>query len=269
LARDPPRDDNHVVVDARGDERPGDHERVQGAGAKGLHVASGRVPAAGLLGDRLPEVASSALIAVADGLLPAADRVLDVLGGEAGRLQHVLEGEGTRRLAGEVLEKDGGREAFVEVVRAKHDAGAIAVRVDGERAVGDLAAVELEELELVGRRHAAVELPLVDEDPEGAFALCRARMRPPRPLDLPELLRAEVPDEHLVGRVGERILEAAQLGRDLVGGTLTGWLRPVADEIRRVGEDKRAGVDGGAHEFRRCCTCPLILCGSHARVMRR
>src|SRR6185295_8886623 len=107
-------------------------ERVHRARAEGLHVAPGRVAATSLLGDGLAEVAAAALVAVADGFLATADRVLHFLGGETRRFEQVLEREGPGRLAGEVFEEDRGREALVELVRPEHDARSVAVSVDGE-----------------------------------------------------------------------------------------------------------------------------------------
>ena len=123
LGQRPAGDDDDARVDARGDERAGDDERVHRPAAEGLHVAPGGVAAAGLLGDRLGEVAAAALVAVADRLLPAPDHVGDVLRGEPGRPEQVLQGEGAGRLAGEVLQEHRGGEALVELVRARHGAG--------------------------------------------------------------------------------------------------------------------------------------------------
>src|SRR4029453_7610480 len=107
----PARNDDDARVDARRNEGAGDDERVNGPAAEGLHVAPGGVDAARLLRDRLGQVAPAALVAVADRLLPAPDHVWNVRRGEPGRLQQVLQGEGARRLAREVLQEDGGRQA--------------------------------------------------------------------------------------------------------------------------------------------------------------
>src|SRR5215207_3207510 len=91
-------DDRDVLIDACGNERGGDDEGVDRAGAEGLDVAAGSVPAARLLGDRLPEVAASTLVAVADGFLPTPDGVLKLVGAEAAPVQKVFEGQGPRGL---------------------------------------------------------------------------------------------------------------------------------------------------------------------------
>ena len=121
--------------------------------AECLDVGAGGVDAAGLLGDRLAEVAAPALVAVAHRLLAAADRVGEVLGREAGVAQEVLERKRAGRLAGEVLEEHAGGEALVELVRPVHDPGTAAVSVERKRAVRGFAPVEMEELELVGGLH--------------------------------------------------------------------------------------------------------------------
>ncbi len=76
--------------------------------AESLDVGARGVDAAGLLGDRLAEVAAPALVAVAHRLLTAADRVGEILGREAGVAQEVLECKRAGRLAGEVLEEHAG-----------------------------------------------------------------------------------------------------------------------------------------------------------------
>src|SRR5262245_3241313 len=217
------------------------------ARAERLHVGARRVRAAGLLGDCLAEVAASALVTVAHGLLAAADRVGELLGRKAGVGKEVLEGKSAGRLAGEVLEKNACGEALVELVRAVHDAGAAPVSVEGQRTVSGLAPVEVQQLELIGRGHARVELLLPDEDAEWAFRFRLSEVSPPRALDLPERLGREVPDEDLVRWVAERIVERAKRGLDLVRGVLASRLRSVADQVRRVGENQAAAVDGGGH----------------------
>jgi hypothetical protein len=120
-----------VLVDARGDQRRGDDQRVDRAGAEGLHVGSRGVRAPGLLRDRLAQIPAAALVAVADGLLPAADRIGELLGREARAGEQVLQRERAGRLAGEVLEEDRGGEAFVQLVRSVHDACPAAVAKRG------------------------------------------------------------------------------------------------------------------------------------------
>ena len=249
MASEPTGDDDHARVDTGGDQRPGDDERVHRPAAEGLHVAPGGVHAAGLLGDRLGEVAAAALVAVADGLLPAADHVGDVLRGEPGRPEQVLQGEGAARLAREVLQEHGGGEALVQLVRPAHGAGRLPVLVDREPAVRRGAPVELEEPEAVGLLHAPVQLGLVDDDAERAFPARFDGVAPPRAGKLPELLGPEVADQRLVRRVAERVVVGAETPGEggeepvRVRGQLARRLRAVPDEVGRVGEDERAGVD--------------------------
>src|SRR4030095_13416523 len=90
--------------------------------------------------------------------------------------------------------------------------GAAAVSVERERAVGSLASVEVEELELVGGLHLRVERVLVDEDAEAAFRLPLGSALPAGAVDLPERPRRQVADENLMRRVAERDLEGAERG---------------------------------------------------------
>ena len=89
LAQRAAGDHRHPVVDARRDERAGDHERVDRRGAERLDVAPARLGDARRLGDRLAEVASAALVPIADRLLAGADHVLDGRGVDAGRRQEM------------------------------------------------------------------------------------------------------------------------------------------------------------------------------------
>ena len=121
-----------------------------------------------------------------------------------------------------------------------------------ERAVLGRAAVEAEELELVGLGHSPVELVLVDDHAVGPLGLRLCGVAPARAFDVPELLRPEVADERLVRRVGESVVERPE-GRGEpveqsvpVGSELAGRLRAVANEVGRVREDERAGMDSGA-----------------------
>ena len=254
LGERPARDDGDVVVHPGRDERGGEDERVHRAGAERLHVGSRRVSAARLLGDRLAEVAAAALVAVSDRLLAAAERVRELVRGEAGRAEQVLERERPGRFARQVLEQNGCTERLVLVVRRPDRAGETAVNMEREPTRGRLLAVEPHEAELVARREALVQLRLGHDQPVRAFAPRVGRVLPTRAWDVPERLRPHVPDERLAGRVGKRLLERPQRrgerpeqGR--VCGKLAGGLRAVPDEIRSVGEHERAPVDGGAgHE---------------------
>ena len=161
--------------------------------------------------------------------------------------QEVLERKRAGRLAGEVLEEHAGGEALVELVRPVHDPGSAAVSVERKGAVRSLTSVQVKQLELVGRRHPGVELLLVDEDAVRAFRFRLHGVFPPGALDLPERLGGEVPHEHLVRRIAERVLEGAEGGLDLIGGVLARRLRAVADEVGRVREDEAAAVDRCAH----------------------
>src|ERR671918_3165811 len=111
-----------MLVHAERTERRRHDERMDRPRAKRLHVAPGSVRTARLLRDRFAEVAAAALVTVADGLLPAADDVGDILGRKPRARQQLLERERAGRLAREVLEEDRGRQALVEVVRGEHRA---------------------------------------------------------------------------------------------------------------------------------------------------
>jgi hypothetical protein len=236
--------------------------------AERLHVGSRGVRAPGLLRDRLAQIPAAALVAVADGLLPAADRIGELLGREARAGEQVLQRERAGRLAGEVLEEDRGGEAFVQLVRSVHDAGSAAVAKEGQRAVGGLPPVEVQELKLVGCLHLRVQRVLVYEDAVGAFRPALHGVAPPRPFDLPEGVRSEVAGEDLVRRIGERVLEAAKRGLDLVGSALARGLRPVADEVGRVRQHEGAAVDRRCHRSPTLAAHPAHSAG-HARVFRR
>ena len=252
LGERPTGHDDDARVDAGGDERPGEDERVHRPAAEGLDVASGGVRAARLLGDGLGEVAPTALVAVADRLLAAADHVRDVVRRNPGRFEQALEGEGTARLARQVLQEHRGGEALVQRVRPAHRARRLPVLVDREPAVRSGAPVELEEPEAVGLLHSPVKVGLVDDDAEGALATRLDRAAPPRAGNIPELLWPEVADQRLVRRVAERVVvgsEAPGEGGEQpvrVRRELARRLGAVPDEIGRVGEDERARVDRGA-----------------------
>jgi hypothetical protein len=225
---------------------------VHRTGAKGLDVAAGRVRAAGLLGDCLAEVPTTPLVAVPDRLLAAADRVLDGGGIEAARSEEALEGQRAGRLAGEVLEEHARGEALVEVVRGEHRTGEALAGEERQRAVLRCPPVEAEELELVCLLHAPVELGLVDYHPVRAFGPRLDRVAPAGALDLPEPPGVEVADERLVGRVREDVLEGAKGAGEpteepvAVRRKLARRLRPVPNEVGRMGEDERAGMNGRA-----------------------
>jgi hypothetical protein len=223
-----------MLVDAGADEGGRDDERVDGTGAEGLHVGAGGVHTAGLLGHGFAEVAAAALIPVAHCFLPTADGIGEVFGREAGTAEEMLQRERACRLAREVLEEHPGGETLVEVVRPVHDPGAASVAIERERSVGSLAAVQVEELKLVGGLHPGIEGVLVDEDPEGALCGRLDRALPPGALDFPKGVRPEVPDEDLMRRVAERVVEGSERRLDLVGGILARGLRAVADEVGRV-----------------------------------
>ena len=152
-----------VAEDSRRDERCGNDDRVDRPRAERLDVCAGRIRAPGLLRDCLPEVSAAPLVAIADGLLTAAERIVDLFGREAGLAQEVLEGQSPGRLAGEILEEHAGREALVELVGAKHRAGEPAAQRERQSAVSRLLAVQPKELERVRFGHASVELLLVDD----------------------------------------------------------------------------------------------------------
>ena len=153
--------------------------------------------------------------------------------------------------------------------RAEHDACPVAVPIEGQRSVGRVAVVELQELELVGSLHAAVEIVLVDEDAERAFAFRIGCVLPPGTLDLPESVGLKVAEENLVGRVADSLLEVPEPRRDLVGGVLPRGFRAVTDEVGGMREDEGAAVDGGTHEIAYGPTKDSAHSARHTRVFRR
>src|SRR5204863_8100065 len=72
-------DDDDVPIDAALHERAGEHEGVDRRAAECLHVVAGGLRAAGHLGHRLRDAAAATLGTVADGLLAAAEYVLDLV----------------------------------------------------------------------------------------------------------------------------------------------------------------------------------------------
>src|SRR4029453_8339652 len=135
-----------------------------------------------LLGNRLREVAPSALVAIAHRLLAAADRVLELVPREPRLGEQGFERERPGRLAGEVLEENRCGQALVLVMSARHRAEEGGTVVDRQAGVR---AVEPEELERVGPGHASVELSLWDQRPEGPVGPRLDRVPPPPPRAAP------------------------------------------------------------------------------------
>ena len=99
----------HPAEDARGHEAGRHHQGGDGCGAEVLHVGARCLPEPGRLGHRLGHVAAAALVAVADGLLAAAEDVLDRVRVDArGRRGDASSARQAVALRGQVLQHHGG-----------------------------------------------------------------------------------------------------------------------------------------------------------------
>ena len=149
--------------------------------------------------------ATAALVAVADRLLPAPDRVLD---GAPGRALDPVEEQPQRvdaaRLAAEVLEQHGApsatRRRRAPRQTRPHDAIAL-VEPDWHRHPRRVGAAASRDRTGRARRAARRYSPCGDELAEAALPpLRRSSPTPPGTRNAPELLRPQVADEYLVRR---------------------------------------------------------------------
>ncbi len=241
-------DDHDALVRARLDERAGADQRVHRCRAEGLHVGPARLGEPARLGDRLRERASAALVAIPDGLLPAADRVLDLVLLDACGVEKESKGMHTACLTTQVLQEDARLQRLVVRMRRGERADDFAAVVEGKLA-GRLVRLRTEpdELELVELRQQLVVLPLGHELAEAPVTCAGPTVSsPPRAGPVPELLGPQIADEGLVRRIRERVLvgpqRADELGQPLA---LARRLRAVANEVGHVLEHERSGEEPG------------------------
>ena len=189
---------------------------MHGRGAERLHVDRARPREPASFGDGLRCVPSPSLVPVADGLLAATDGMGDRVGVDTGAREEVTERLHAARLDREVLQQHPRRERLVMLVIAgerTHHLGA-AVQRKLPR-LGFL--LQAHQVELIDLGEQVVEgflIQQVAEAPRGRGV--PDGVTPPLPRAIPQVLRREVAEEDLVGRIGHGSFERAERGGELV-----------------------------------------------------
>ena len=209
-------DHRHPAEDAGGDQARRHHQGRDRSGAEVLHVGARRPGQPGRLGHRLGHVAAAALVAVADGLLAAAEHELDRRRVDAVAVEEVDQRQRGRRLAAQVLEDDGGGEGVVVVVAVRTAAD---VRPRPSPAGGPMARAP-------GSAATASASPRcwsipVEVDPLGQRMAGQARPRRRRAAAGASVTRSKAID-------GGQQPEKLGFGHDLAGGAEAEVGRPVA-----------------------------------------
>jgi hypothetical protein len=205
-----------TLVDPSLDESRRHDDRVHRARTERLHVAAVGVHERTRFGDGLGHGAAASVVAVPDGFFSGADGILDRGGIDVvGRQEHA-EGVNSPGFAGEVLEQNVGAQRLVLVVRPRespHHAAVEAERQVAPALVRLLA--QTHEVEQIDVGHELVEATLVKDLSEGTGRVATGGSFPPRTGRLPQLLRPEIAQEHLIGRIADRVLVGPQQVGDL------------------------------------------------------
>ena len=244
--------DGNGLVGTRGNQGGSLDEGVGGGGAEATGVGAGGVHKAGDLSSGLGEVATTALVHVAAGLLGAIDDVIDVLLLDAGVLDAVEQREDGGRLLDDVLVHDFSGEVMVHIVGAADathelvvnvktlrgllgnealdlgvirrrgdtgDDGLVNQRVGSELILGGLdeLAINLDEVEDVAGSHEEGELVLGHNLAELAVAVAAAAILViPRERELVQILGHLVANVNLIGQVVQSLVIGAQVVRQLL-----------------------------------------------------
>ena len=113
----------------------GHHQGGDGGGAEVLDVGPDGLEQPALLGHRLGHVAAAPLVAVADGLLAAAEDVVDRQGVDVGLVEQVEQGQGGGGLGRQVVEQDHRRQRLVDALAPAHDGPEVVEGADAGGAV--------------------------------------------------------------------------------------------------------------------------------------